>query len=59
MNAVNWLMVGFWGCAIALALLVLIFISMVANNESEQETVLTPIIVSFIGMCLFGAWLWN
>ena len=55
----NWLLVGFWGCAIALALLVLIFIFMVVNNEDEQPTVVISIILSFIGMCLFGAFLWN
>ena len=59
MDFVNWILVGFWGCAILLALQVFLIISMVANNDDEQPTVALSIIVSFIGMCLFGAWLWN
>ena len=51
MDFVNWILVGFWGCAILLALQVFLIISMVANNDDEQPTVALSIIVSFIGMC--------
>jgi len=58
MGAVNWALIGFWGCGLALLLSgFLTFISF--EVDAVFVSGLTATILSFIGLCLFGMFLWN
>ena len=58
MDAVNWALIGFWGCG--LALLFSGWSAVVMDGEDIKFLLgVIATILSFIGMCLFGMLLWN
>jgi hypothetical protein len=64
MDFVNWLMVGFWGCAGVFVLCALFCALAIAHiwERGAEETLLSVLpstILSFFGMCFFGMFLWN
>jgi len=63
MGFVNWHLVGFWGCALFLVVTLMDVMGMYARDShqpSDTDSALTflNLIVGFIGLCLFGGWLW-
>ena len=58
-----WIAIGFWGCAVLTALSLWSWTSYATKDTAVNHMLVIlcviAVIISFIGMCAFGALYWN